>query len=119
MIRAIFNFLKGKKIYNIPNYSFILTKYTDENDIYYDIRSIDIDIEVKNYTLYELSREYSPLLIDETETKQFLDFFISKLLERNVIDENKIYIQINNKTIRIKNKSIINDKILRIDIVIN
>jgi hypothetical protein len=118
MIRAVFNFFKYRKIYNIPNYSFTLSKYVDENDIYYDIENIDIDIEVDKYSTHKISREYSPFLLNDSEIKKFLDFFIGKLLERYDVEENKIYIRVNDKTIRIKNTSILNDKILRIDIEI-
>jgi hypothetical protein len=114
MIKALLNLFKRDDNVNTPSYSFSIVRYSDENEIYEDVKTIDINVGVSKYSRDSILSAISPFLKEKPGTKKFLDFFIGKLLEKLKVVESVIYFHIDNKVIRIRNNAISNPSIIRI-----
>jgi glycine cleavage system H lipoate-binding protein len=114
MIKALLNLFKRDDIVNTPSYSFSIVRYSDENEIYEDVKSIDINVGVSKYSRDSILSAISPFLKEKPKTKKFLEFFLEKLLEKLKVVESVMYLHIDNKVIRVKNNTVSNPTIIRI-----
>ena len=114
MIKALLNLFKRNTNVDIPSYSFNIVRYIDENEVYEDVKTIDINVGVSKYSREAIIYAVSPFLKELPETKEFLIFFLEKLLQNLKINESVLYIHIDGKVIRVKNSSINNHSTIRI-----
>ncbi len=117
MIKAILSIIAYKKIIESPiPYSFTIARYDDEQEIYLDIKNIDISVGVTKYTVKNIMAACSMSLYDYNETRKFLTYFLEKFLKKNKILESVLYLELDGKVIRIRNITIDNRRVLRIGI---
>jgi len=117
MIKALLNSLSCKNtIENHPPYSFSIAHYDDEHEIYLDIKNIDISIGVPKYSTKNIMTACTNALHDYNETRNFLSYFLEKFFEKNKVKESTLYLELDDKVIRIRNISINNHNVLRVSI---
>ena len=115
MLKALMLFLRcAFNIEKEVKYSFSISRYNDENEIYLDISNVDINIGVTKYTVKNIIYGCRNYL--DFDTKKFLEFFLQKFLRKNNIKDGTVYIDISGKIIRIRNKNINEQSVLRINI---
>jgi hypothetical protein len=90
--------------------------YDNESDIYSEIQSVDRNVGIKKCTYENLINSYKIVLSYDNELKSFLDYQIRKYLSLYKIEESVIYIDSNFAVVRIKNLSIQNERVLRINV---
>jgi len=115
MIKALIKiFGCNSKEEDIPNFSFTLTRYDSESEIYLDVKNIDVNIGITKYAVQNIMNECYLFLQDKIETKKFLEFFLNKFISKNKIKDSTVYITINDTTIRIRNTNLQNKTVLRL-----
>ncbi len=114
MIKALLNLFKRNTNVDIPSYSFDVVRYLDENEVYEDVKTIDINVGVSKYSREAIIYAVSPFLRELPEIKDFLDFFLGKLLKKLKFNDSVLYIHIDSKVIRVKNNTINNHSAFRI-----
>lgn len=101
---------------NDTNYSFGISRYNDENEIYLDITNVDINVGVSKYSTKNIMAVCNPHFTSDPKTRDFLEFFLRKFLSKNKIKDGTVYIELAGRVIRIRNKSINEQSVLRINI---
>ena len=114
MIKALLNLFRRNTKVDIPTYSFSVVRYTDETEVYEDVNTIDINVGVSKYSRETIIYAVSPFLKELPETRNFLDFFLGKLLQKLKVSDSVIYFHIDGKVIRVRNSTINNPSITRI-----
>ena len=117
MIKALMLFLRcAIRTENEVNYSFGISRYNDENEIYLDIKSVDINVGVSKYSTKNIMSACNSHFASDTKTRDFLEYFLRKFLAKNKIKDGTVYIELEGRVIRIRNKSINEQSVLRISI---
>lgn len=117
MIKALMLYLRcAMSIEKEFKYSFTISRYANENEIYMDITTVDINIGVNKYTVKNIMSACASYFTQDIDTKNFLELFLRKFLAKNKIDDGTVYIDVSGKIIRIRNKSISQQSVLRINI---
>jgi hypothetical protein len=115
MIKALMRYFKCRlENNNEPLYSFTVSRYDEENEIYLDIKSVQINVGVTKYTVQNIMNVCNSYFLDDIELKKFIEFFLTKFLRKNIVRDSTIYITYNKLTIRIRNISLKNQSVLRI-----
>jgi len=115
MIKALIKiFGCNSKEEDIPNFSFTLTRYDSESEVYLDVKNIDVNIGITKYTVPNIMNECYSFLEDKPETKKFLEFFLGRFFSKNNIKDSTVYITLDDITIRIRNTSLQNKTVLRL-----
>jgi len=117
MIKALMLFLRcAMRVENETNYSLGVSRYNDENEIYLDITNVNINIGVSKYSVKNIMNACNPHFTTDIKTRDFLEYFLRKFLDKNNIKEGTIYLEIEGLVIRIRNKNINEQSVLRISI---
>lgn len=115
MIKALYNFFGcNNNIEPQLKYSFIYDKYDSEEEAYVDIKNVDINIGVNEYTTKKIMSAYEKVMQQNDNTYHFLKYFLGKFFNKNSIKESIVYIQIDDKLIRIRNITLKNQRVLKL-----
>ena len=101
---------------NIPTFSIDVSRYDSENEVYMDIKNVDINIGVTKYTTHYIISACNSRLQNDIETKKLLEFFLNKFLSKNKVKDSVIYITVNGTNIRVRNTTLQTSTVLRLSV---